>query len=147
MPASASASTKITGKWLAPVCKPRLYGLEDTSGIQVLAPVYEDLIMQEDDAWIAAYYGKTGVVNSKGEWLVQPRDFPIQQYRAGKMIVRKKMLRKMTADEQLASYNEYNDSAFYYGVMDQLGNWLIDPQYNYLALSADGSLVFGNIYS
>jgi hypothetical protein len=145
--APANVSSKITGKWLAPACKPRLYGLEDTSGVQVLAPVYEELTAQDNDAWIASYYGKTGVVNSKGEWLVQPVNYPILQYRAGKLIVQKKMLRKTTADEQIITYRDNTDSAIYSGVMDQLGNWLIDPQYSYLAISDDGSLVFGNIYS
>jgi hypothetical protein len=129
--------------WLAPACKPKLYGLEYAAGGVAAEAKYTMLLAQEGNAWIAQSAGKYGVINSKGEWLMRPEYEYLVQYSRGKAVCGKKVLRRNYED----SYYEggYEDSVVAFGVIDESGTWIIDAAYDFLQLSDDGSVLYTDV--
>ncbi len=138
----SNAVAQKTGElWLAPACKPKLYGLEYAAGGLAVEAKYSMLFAQEGNAWIAQTAGKYGVINSKGEWLMRPEHEYLVQYSHGKAVAGKKVRRK------IENYNEEYavDSVIAYGVIDESGTWIIDAAYDFLQLSDDGSVLYTDV--
>ncbi len=130
--------------WLAPACKPKLYGLEHAAGGMAVEAKYTLLIAQEGATWIAQVAGKFGVINSKGEWLMRPEHEYLVQYSRGKAVCGKKILRRNT--ESYYEEGDYQDSVIAFGVIDESGTWIIDATYDFLQLSEDGSVLYTDVH-
>jgi hypothetical protein len=123
--------------WLAPVSKPKLYGLQNSKGEITVKAQYEFLSETDGGGWITVSGGKYGVINSKGNWLIKPDFETIVQFVNGKAVAGKKSLNKEPrGDDGMAPYD---DSLVYYGVIDLSGTWVVEPVYSFLRLCEDGS--------
>lgn len=138
-----------SGKWLAPACTPKLYGLHDEKGDVFLEAKYDFLYDQGENAWIAIYDGKWGVVNARGEWIVKPVYESIRQFRNGKSIVAKRVKLKASSSDRYTPNYAYreNDSVIRYGLVDEAGIWLIDATYEFIKLGQDGSVLYLDEYN
>lgn len=144
LPLLLSAQPAQKGQWLAPACKPKLYGLQDDQGTTVLDAKYDFLAAQDNNAWIALSGGKYGVINSKGEWLIRPQFLSIRQYKNGRAVAAKKVP-VHTLDEYKESYNfnaYMGDSAVRYGIVDESSVWVVDAAFNSLEIGDDGTLLY-----
>src|SRR4051794_13276080 len=74
------AQTASKELWLAPVCKPKLYGLQNNQGGIAVEPKFDLMVDQENKAWIVTLKNKQGVINSKGEYLIKPNFETITQF-------------------------------------------------------------------
>jgi WG containing repeat len=137
------AAQTTTGEiWLAPACRPKLYGLQDEAGVTVLPAQYDFLYEQEGNTWIVISGIHFGVVNAKGEWILKPEYEMISQYLNGRAIVSRRVPKKRPSDY----YGIYErlDSVSLFGIVDQSGVWLVSAQYEMLSLSEDGSALYRN---
>ncbi|MBI3511908.1 MAG: WG repeat-containing protein [Bacteroidetes bacterium] len=132
--------------WLAPVCKPKLFGLNDTAGNRILEPKYDYLAEQESNAWIALSAGKYGVINSKGEWIIKPEFLSIYQYSNGRAVAGKKIPNGTPKASSYSSMYNYNDSIVAYGVIDGSGTWTVDAAYDFIQICDDGELLYADEY-
>lgn len=129
------------GLWLAPVCKPKLYGLQNNQGGVAIEPKYDMMSEQTGNTWIVTTKGKEGVINSKGEYLIKPNFETITQFLNGKAVAGKLVKRNPYGEY---SSDDYSDSVVSYGIIDESGTWIIDPAYSWLMLCPDGSIEFTN---
>lgn len=128
------------GVWLAPVCKPKLFGLEDNKGGVAVKAQYDFLSECDGTGWIAFLGGKYGVINKMGNWLIKPNFETIVQFDNGKAVAGKKTAVKNNNYSSFNTYNDYSsDSTILYGVVDASGVWIIDPAYEFIRLCDDGS--------
>jgi len=124
--------------WLAPVKKPMLFGLEDSTGKTILAPQYSMLLPQDGKAWLAKTPQGYGVIEASGNWIVKPSFAEIAQYREGRIVAGKKIKREGKTPRY---YEGASDSVVRYGIADAAGNWITEPGWSTLSLGPDGSAV------
>ncbi|MEO5642700.1 MAG: WG repeat-containing protein [Bacteroidia bacterium] len=133
--------------WLAPACKPKTYGLQNSKGEVATEAKFDMLEEGDGKGWIAFSGGKYGVINSSGSWIIRPNFEIIVQFLNGKAIAGKKMKAKKAAAPQYI-YDMYSetssDSIFYFGVVDASGTWVVDATYEFLRLSEDGSIQYAD---
>jgi hypothetical protein len=127
--------------WLAPVCKPKLYGLNDNKGGIAIVPKYDFMMEQKENSWIVKTKNKYGVINSKGEWLIKPKFENITQYFRGKAVAGKKVKKTSSSNRYSYDYN-YSDSVVSFGIIDESGAWVIDATYSWLYLCEDGTIEY-----
>jgi hypothetical protein len=127
--------------WLAPVCKPKLYGLQNNQGEVAVECKFDYISEQDGKAWIVTTKGKQGVINSKGEYLIRPNFETITQYANGRAIAGKRVKRVPYENSSDGMFS-YSDSIISYGVIDETGTWIIDPAYSWMMISPDGSIEF-----
>lgn len=132
-----------TSVWLAPACKPKLFGLQDANGSVVVSPRYDFLSEQENNRWIALSGGKCGVINEKGEWIIRPEFLSIEQFRNGLAVAAKRKPRRIPNNNYDDPFYT-RDSVVYYGVLDESGTWVIDPLYDFLELGDDGTVLYSD---
>ncbi|MDQ3109522.1 MAG: WG repeat-containing protein [Bacteroidota bacterium] len=137
------------GQWLAPACKPKTYGLNNSKG-EVAAEAKFDMLEEADGTgWIAFSGGRYGVINSSGSWIIKPNYEIIVQFLNGKAVAGKKNKAKKETrqDEYFYSISKPADSTVYYGVIDASGVWIIAPDYEFVRLSDDGSVQYIDSYN
>ncbi|HEU4719450.1 MAG TPA: WG repeat-containing protein [Bacteroidia bacterium] len=128
---------------MAPVCKPKVYGLQNGRNEKVLDATYAFLVAQESGTeWIALKDGKDGVINQKGEWIIKPDFETIMQYENGFAVAGKKVKREDAGLVDDYSGYYYGDSAIAFGIIDQSGAWVVEAKYAYLRMGDDGTLLY-----
>lgn len=117
----------------------KYFGLKDKDGNILVAPEYSKLVMVGKTGWIIQKRGKFGLMNSKGEYILEPRFRHVDRL-LGRYV-------KIGNDSDFGIYNEFGDEIlppeynsidllygrmfltyknFRYGVSDFNGNILID---------------------
>lgn len=143
VPAQVSAKT---AQWLAPACKPKTFGLQNSKGEIVVEAKFDMLEEADGTGWIAYSDGKYGVINSAGRWIIKPEFEIIVQFLNGRAVAGKKQKTKHDSRNESSGYysemytvEKPKDSTIYFGVIDASGVWVIDPSYSFIRLSGDGS--------
>lgn len=143
---TAGGSAASNDDWLAVVRKPRLYGLEDTSGKELVPAVYEELYPQGPNNWIASLNSHYGIINDRGEWTVKPEYQQLVQSVGDRFVAGKKVKPEKKKRTSYYRYNE-NDSVVRYGIVDRTsGKWIIDASYEYISLCDDGNIIYMDDY-
>lgn len=119
--------------------KKNKFGLRSSNDI-VTQPIFKKIIKLGDSSWVVQYKGKYGLLNSNGEYLIQPK------YRVADRMPENRV--KFGSNNDFGLYDEFGQVIIppEYSSIDILcrGMFLTCKNYKYGIMSADGTLILEN---
>jgi hypothetical protein len=134
--ATAEAQT-----WLAPVKSPIRYGLENENGEVITEAIYDELMPQGSDAFLARTAKGYGIIDAKGNQVIANNYQKLLQYRKGMAVVAKPVPIDKTERQRGYYYGERNDSILKMGVTDKSGKLLTDSSWSFIIIGEDGNML------
>lgn len=134
--ATAEAQT-----WLAPVKSPIRYGLENENGEVITEAIYDELMPQGSDAFLARTAKGYGIIDAKGAWVIPGTYHKLLQYRKGMAVVAKPVANDKTLRQRGYYYGERFDSILKMGVADKSGKLVTDYNWSIIIIGEDGRLL------
>lgn len=127
--------------WLAPVKSPTRYGLENENGEVITEAVYDELIPQGNDAFLARTAKGYGIINAKGAWIIPDSYHKLLQYRNDMAVVGKFVAGDKSERVRGYYYGDRNDSILKMGVADKNGKLLTDYNWSIIIIGEDGNML------